>query len=189
MVGWIQRTTIVAFAGRYWPGSRACAKIVRMSRAFTKEDAGDPDDLPERHQSASPNYVTREGLSALRARVDELRERMAPLPKEGREAKELRRDLHYFEGRVASAIVVDPRPGPAPEARFGAVVDLRRQDGSSFTVAIVGQDEAEGAEGKAAWDSALALALMGAKKGDRVETDEHGVLQVEDCRYPERGPR
>ena len=36
-----------------------------MSRAFVKEDAGDPDDLPERHQSAAPNYVTPEGLAPL----------------------------------------------------------------------------------------------------------------------------
>ena len=42
-----------------------------MSRAFIKEDAGDPDELPDRHQSASPNYVTPEGLAAFQqAEID-----------------------------------------------------------------------------------------------------------------------
>ena len=47
----------------------------------------------------------------------------------------------------------------------------------------MGQDEAEGSEGKVAWDSALALALMGAKKGDRIELDDYGVLHVAGIHY------
>ena len=50
----------------------------------------------------------------------------------------------------------------------------------------MGQDEAEGAPDKLAWDSALALALMGTKKGDRIETEESGALTVEEIRYPGR---
>ncbi|HAM36462.1 MAG TPA: transcription elongation factor [Elusimicrobia bacterium] len=155
-----------------------------MSRAFIKEDAGDPDELPERHQSAAPNYVTRQGLSALRRRVDDLRERLGPLPGDGRETRELRRDLRYFEGRLASAIVVKHETGSAQEARFGAIVELRREDGSALRVAIVGQDEAEASDGKVAWDSVLALALMGARKGDRIETEDTGALIVTDIHYP-----
>jgi len=160
-----------------------------MSRAFIKEDAGDPDELPERHQSAAPNYVTREGLSVLRRRVHEFRKRLVSLPQEGLEARELRRDLRYFEGRAASAILVERQPGPAEEARFGAIVELLREEGGAFSVAIVGQDEAEGAQGKVAWDSALALALMGARKGDRIELDDYGALTVAAIRYPERPPQ
>ena len=157
-----------------------------MSRAFIKEDAGDPDDLPERHQSASPNYVTPEGLAALRQKAAELRSRLEPLAKDGREAREVKRDLRYYGGRVASAILVDPKNGPADDVRFGAVVELRGGDGKTRRVTIVGQDEADGAQDKIAWDSALALALMGAKKGDRIETEESGTLSVAAISYPGR---
>jgi len=50
----------------------------------------------------------------------------------------------------------------------------------------VGQDEAEGARDKIAWDSALALALMGAKKGACIETEESGTLTVTAILYPGR---
>ncbi len=146
-----------------------------MSRAFIKEDAGDSDEWPERHQSASPNYVTRAGLEALRRRAEELKARLEGAPPDSAAAREARRDLRYFTGRIASAILVEHPPGPAAEARFGAIVELGRDDGSVFCVAIVGQDEAEGAPGKIAWDSPLALALMGAKEGDRIETPEGAV--------------
>ena len=42
--------------------------------------------------------------------------------------------------------------------------------------------EAEEGAGKISWDSALALALMGAKAGDSVET-EHGVVRVVTITY------
>lgn len=157
-----------------------------MSRAFIKEDAGDPDELPERHQSASPNYVTPQGLAALRQKAAELRARLEPLAQDGREANEVKRDLRYFEGRVASAILVDPKNGPADEVRFGAVVELGGGDAKTVRVAIVGQDEAEGAPDKISWDSALALSLMGAKIGGRIETEESGTLSVLSISYPGR---
>ncbi|MBI5238958.1 MAG: GreA/GreB family elongation factor [Elusimicrobia bacterium] len=157
-----------------------------MSRAFIKEDAGDPDELPERHQSAAPNYVTPEGLAALRQRAAELRGRLKALSSESREAKEVKRDLRYFDGRLASAIPVDPKVAPLDEVRFGARVELQAADGKKRTVTIVGQDEAEGAPDKAAWDSALALSLMGTKKGERAETEEAGTLTVLSFTYPGR---
>src|SRR5271167_3475300 len=131
-----------------------------MSRAFTKEDAGDSDELPERHQSASPNYVTPEGLSALRRKMEQLREILASLPRESPRAREVRRDLRYFTGRVSSAIVVEPSNVISQEVHFGSIVDLRRPDGGIRRVIIVGQDEAEGSDEKIAWDSVLATALI-----------------------------
>ncbi|HVA65563.1 MAG TPA: GreA/GreB family elongation factor [Elusimicrobiota bacterium] len=154
-----------------------------MSRAFTKEDESDFDELPDRYQSASPNYVTREGLAALRRREEELRQGLASLPKESPRAREARRDLRYFAGRIASAILVEPQAGLAREVRFGAAVDLRLKDGRARRVVIVGQDEAEGSKDKIAWDSVLATALIGAKEGDRVETEEDGALVVEKISY------
>ena len=79
-----------------------------------------------------------------------------------------------------------PSYEPPDEIRFGAAVELRGDDGQTRRLAIVGQDEAEGAADKLAWDSALALALMGAKKGDRIETEESGALTVVSIDYPGR---
>ena len=157
-----------------------------MSRAFIKEDAGDPDELPERHQSASPNYVTPQGLDALRSRAAELRARLAPFPADSKEARVLQRDLRYYDGRVRSAILVDPKNAAEGEIRFGAIVDLLGDDGATRTVAIVGQDEAEGAPDKTSWDSTLALSLLGAKQGDRIDTEDSGSLTVVAIRYPGR---
>jgi transcription elongation GreA/GreB family factor len=157
-----------------------------MSRAFIKEDAGDPDELPERHQSASPNYVTPEGLAELKRRACDLLDRLKSLPADSREAKAVKRDLRYFDGRLASAIPVDPKVAPAEEVRFGARVELLAPDGRKRTVTIVGQDEAEGAQDKVAWDSALALSLMGARPGERVEAGEAGTLTVLSFTYPGR---
>ena len=155
-----------------------------MSRAFIKEDAGDPDELPELHQSSAPNYVTSVGLEALRQKAMELRRQLESLPPENRETPKVKRDLRYFEGRLASAILVDPGTGPLDEVRFGATVVMRTDNGRTRSVAIVGQDEAQGAADKIAWDSALAL--MGAKKGDRVETEDFGVVTILDIQYPGR---
>ncbi|MBI5623349.1 MAG: GreA/GreB family elongation factor [Elusimicrobia bacterium] len=157
-----------------------------MSRAFIKEDAGDPDDLPERHQSTAPNYVTQEGLAALMRKAEALRSELDAADRESRRARELKRDLRYYEGRLGSAVPVDPKAVPTDEARFGAAVDLQGADGSVRTVSIVGQDEAEEGGGKLAWDSSLALALLGKRPGDRVEVEDWGASIVKAVRYPGR---
>ncbi|MFA6317321.1 MAG: GreA/GreB family elongation factor [Elusimicrobiota bacterium] len=157
-----------------------------MSRAFIKEDAGDSDDLPERHQSTAPNYVTQEGLKSLLAKAEDRRARLSGLEPDSRGARELRRDLRYYEGRLGSAIPVDPKAGPGDEVRFGAEVELAGMDGSVRVVRVVGQDEAEEGGNMIAWDTPLALALMGRKAGDRVEAGEEGVFIVKTILYPGR---
>jgi transcription elongation GreA/GreB family factor len=149
-----------------------------MSRAFIKEDAGDSDQLPERHQSSSPNYVTPGGLAVLRRRAEELRARLESLAQDSRERREVLRDLRYYGGRLASAILVEAGACPAGEVRFGASVDLEAPDGSRRTVSIVGQDEADESAGKIAWDSSLALKLMGSQVGARVEAEFAGQESV-----------
>ena len=157
-----------------------------MSRAFIKEDAGDPDELPERHQSASPNYVTPQGLAALRQKAAELRARLEPLAQDGREANEVKRDLRYFEGRVASAILVDPKNGPADEVRFGAVVELGGGDGKTRPGGHRGSGRGRGRAGQDLLGLRFGLSLMGAKIGGRIETEESGTLSVLSISYPGR---
>jgi len=153
-----------------------------MSRAFIKEDAGDSDELPERHQSSAPNYVTPEGMAALRRRADELRARLESLAQDSPQRREVRREARYCEGRLASAILVAPGACPPDEVRFGACVDLEAPEGARRTVSIVGQDEADEAAGKIAWDSSLALKLMGARVGTRIEAGD-ALCTVAAIRY------
>ena len=159
-----------------------------MSRAFIKEDAGD-DELPERAQSASPNYVTLRGLDLLRRRVTELKAKLGALGPDDRARREVSRDLKYYERRIARAIPVDCAGRSNEEARFGATVLLRGEDGRELRYEIVGQDEAEEGGAKISWDSSPALALMGAKAGQTVELsigDQTVRALVAEIAYPPR---
>lgn len=153
-----------------------------MSRAFVKEDDGEPERLPDRPQSSFPNYITPAGLAALRARVEEAARRGAAAP-EGEAAKELKRDLRYLQERLARAIPVDNAGRPGDEVRFGAEVELEA-GGSIRKVRLVGEDEADEGAGRIPWTSALGMALLGAKLGDEIDVGEGERAVVCAIRYP-----
>jgi transcription elongation GreA/GreB family factor len=142
-----------------------------MSQAFVKEgDAS--EELPERPVSEKPNYVTADGLAELRRRRDELLARRSALsrrraPETEAELKLAERDLRYFEARLESAILVERHKDRPLEAIFGTTVEVADSEGRR-RYTIVGEDEADPAQGKISWCSPLALALMGAKPGDEV---------------------
>jgi len=145
-----------------------------MSRAFIKETDGDaPDDgLPERPQSAHPNYVTADGLADLHRQLDEtlaeerrLRDRhaageiaaKAPLAR-------IARDIRYLRRRIGDAILVESK---RDEVAIGTTVTI--DDGAARrTFTIVGEDQADPAEGKISWTSPLGSALLGQKRGSRL---------------------
>ncbi len=134
-----------------------------MSRAFINENAGDPDELPERPVPSSPNYVTPYGLDALRRKAVELKAAAVALPAGDKSRRALERDLKYYEARIARAILIQSAGRPGDEVRFGALVRVRDSGGGESTFRIVGQDEAEEGGGKLAWASSAALALHGGK--------------------------
>ncbi|HBL17893.1 MAG TPA: transcription elongation factor GreAB [Elusimicrobia bacterium] len=146
-----------------------------MSRAFIKEDAGDGggEELPARPESLGPNYVTPAGQKALEAELRRLEALIAaiPLMTEDLEAKKrrarLERDHRYFQRRVESAVVVDNSETPPAEVRFGARVEGVDEAGAAHCFSIVGEDEADAAQGRISWSSPLAGALLGLKVGDR----------------------
>ena len=132
-----------------------------MSRAFTKEDdAG--DDLPELPMPEGPNYVTARGVELLRAAVHDLMARRA----KAADPKPIDRDLRYLAARIDSAIIVTH--GSGPEARFGAAVTLKDENGAITTFRIVGEDEARAGSDLMPWSAPLAQAVLGAKAGDNV---------------------
>jgi transcription elongation GreA/GreB family factor len=146
-----------------------------VNRAFVKDpdDAGRPEEVPERPQSHHLNYVTPTGLLQLRASAAALMEKRDRLIEQGKlanpqELATVQRDLRYDEGRLQRALVVDPRSGPVDRVHFGAVVEVCDESGMVETYHIVGEDEADSALGKISWVSPLAEALLHAECGDEV---------------------
>ena len=78
------------------------------------------------------------------------------------------REIRYYEARIKQAIPVDPDQQPPGEVAFGAEVTVEDEDGEAKTRRIVGEDEADPAEGKVSWISPLAKALIDARAGDLV---------------------
>lgn len=151
-----------------------------MNKAFTKEDA--PDALlvvPPRAPlpPGVPNYVTARGLALLRAELADVDAARARLNGDASDDAERTRRLTIVNARladlaarVAGAQLVDPRTQPQGEVRFGATVTLRTRQGDGageerrFT--IVGVDEAAPAEGRVAFLSPIARAVIGLRVGE-----------------------
>jgi transcription elongation GreA/GreB family factor len=141
-----------------------------MSRAFVKEDdnAG-IEPLPDRPISPHANLVTPEGLAAIERQLAELAERhAAALQAEDRAALgSIGRDLRYWNARRANAQVVKAPEAPS-EVAFGTTATIARDDGRRQTWRIVGEDEADPAQGRLSYVSPVAQALMGKRIGDVV---------------------
>ena len=163
-----------------------------MSRAFVKEGAPEvPVVIPPRPPlpAGVPNYVTPEGLAALRAEKSEIEADRAALddtdPDAGRTREVLTGRLRDLVERIARSQVVDPSAASRPEARFGATVTVRHDDGAERTVQIVGVDQATG-EGTVAFTSPIARALTGRRAGETVRLQTPGgerALEVVAVRY------
>jgi transcription elongation factor GreB len=140
-----------------------------MSRAFVKERDGDADDdrLPERPRSAEPNYVTEAGLRELKRRLAEAEAERERLESDGASKSALARStraIKHLELRVESAIV---SAQTTDEIGLGARVTID-DGGKRMTYTIVGEDQADPANGLISWTSPLGRALVGRKRGDNV---------------------
>ncbi|QOT71080.1 MULTISPECIES: GreA/GreB family elongation factor [Sphingobium] len=137
-----------------------------MSVAFRRES--DEEHLEPTFEiplPPGPNWVTARGLRLTREKVEALEavdtEAMAE-----EDAKKLKRELRYWRTRLATA---ELRPVPDAEAvAFGSRVTYRL-NGKEKRVAIVGDDEAEPAEGRIAFSAPLARAMMDAEEGESVD--------------------
>ncbi len=140
-----------------------------MSQAFVKEtDTVRSDELPDREISLHPNYVTTEGLALIEARVAGFQRDYAEAqaaddrPRLARAARELR----YWTARRQSAQLVPPGADDG-RIRFGSRVTLKDSEGER-SYRIVGEDEADPAQGSLSYISPLARVLIGKEEGDRV---------------------
>jgi transcription elongation GreA/GreB family factor len=153
-----------------------------MSRAFTRESDDDPGTLPERAVSTHPNLVTPAGLTAIEAQLYSLERELAAARAGGDSALRARieRDLRYWTQRRSSARVVAPATAP-DRVRFGVRVTLRAADGAERSFRLVGEDEADAAQGRLSWVAPLAQALLGHEPGDtvRFQSGELEILRLE----------
>jgi transcription elongation factor GreB len=128
-----------------------------VSRGFVKDDDDRPERPPSRPVSDRPNYVTPNGLALLHGALARAR------------ADADQRNIEYYEGRIASAEVIDPHSAEPGVVAFGCTVIGHEQgSGTKIRLRIVGEDEADPAHGTISWISPYAEALAGHRAGDRV---------------------
>ena len=153
-----------------------------MSRAFVKEpDGADTfEELPDRPISEHPNLVTAEGLAQIEATLARLHEEHARAQRAADRAAlaTIGRDLRYWTARRSTAQAV-PAPEQTDTVQFGSTVTIERDDGRRQTWRIVGEDEAEPAQGTLSYVSPVARALMGKSVGDVVQAGSSEAEIVE----------
>ena len=134
-----------------------------MSVAFRREsDEEHKEPRVELPIPPGPNLVTAAGLVLTKAKVAELEGAVAAEPDAECRAP-IERELRYWRTRLATAELAPPPP--AHEAAFGSRVTFRLA-GATRILDIVGDDEADPANGKIAFSAPLARALIGAGPGD-----------------------
>ena len=161
-----------------------------MSRAFVKEDAAEPDENPpEKPLSPHPNYVTPRGAKLLQDEEARLSAELVTFvgaqddAARRRRKREFERDLRYVRARLETAIPVDPANLPKDEIRFGARIALKRDDGETRALRIVGEDEAEQGGELVPWSGPFVQALFGLKAGAALDwnSERWTIVSVE---YP-----
>ena len=141
-----------------------------MSVAFRRD--GDEEHLEPKFEipiPPGPNLVTARGLALIEAQVATLTARLATLAGQGDDDPAVlsaRRDLRYWHNRQITAELMPP-PADGIVA-FGTSVTFRL-NGTERTLQIVGDDEADPANGLISFSAPLARALLGAEAGELLE--------------------
>lgn len=157
-----------------------------MSVAFTKEESAETAAetlLPDRAVSPHPNLVTKAGLTALEAQMQEARvayEAAATIDdvneKRRQQAGPLR-DVRYLSERLRTAQLM-PEPASNEIVAFGSTVTFSRDDGRVQKYRIVGEDEADPKAGSISYVSPVARILMGKAVGDLVTVGDQKLEVV-----------
>ncbi len=144
-----------------------------MSVAFTREEdlESQAADQPDRPISPHPNLVTASGLARIDAALASAQAAYAAARGAGDISTDrtamarATRDLRYWSSRRGSARLTEPDIEPG-KVLFGRTVEIKREDGRRQSFRIVGEDEADPAQGRISHISPLARALLGASVGD-----------------------
>ena len=133
-----------------------------MSVAFRRES--DDEHLEPKFEipiPPGPNLVTARGLAMIGQRVSDLETAIAGLTDETMRTA-AKRDLRYWQTRQVTAELMPIPTGSKVE--FGTSVSFL-MGGKSRDIALVGDDEADPANGLISFSAPLARALMGAEVG------------------------
>jgi len=138
--------------------------------------------------SETKNYITPDGLSALKAEAEELLYQERPKVVETvawaagngdrsengdyiygkRRLREIDRRIRYLTNRIEMAEVIDPKSLSSDRVIFGATVVIEDESGLQKSYQIVGEDEIDTECNKISWKSPIAKALLGKKTDDEV---------------------
>jgi transcription elongation factor GreB len=134
-----------------------------VSKAFTRDDDGAPEPPLRRPglEVPVPNFVTADGLRALRAELE-------------RGTSEERARL--LAEHLATAQTVEPDDRDV--VGFGATVTVEDEAGKRSRYRIVGVIEAAPKQGAISWQSPVARSLLDARVGDTVELPRGEVTVV-----------
>lgn len=157
-----------------------------MAVAFTREEDHEARaaDLPDRPISPHRNLVTASGLAAIEVELAAARAAYAAAQAEGGISVDrtamarATRDLRYWSARRASAQLTEPE-GEAGKVQFGRTVEIERDDGRRQSFRIVGEDEADPAQGRLSYVSPLAVAMLGKAVGEAAVVNGAEVEIVE----------
>ena len=152
-----------------------------MSRGFIKE--GDQEEIPRVPMRAYlpegvPNYVTKEGLEALK---EELKDLEAERVKAGDNyimVNFIDASIKLLVDRINNAVEVDLSKSNKDTVSFGAWV---RYNGR--VMRIVGVDEADVNKGLISFISPIAKMLIGKKSGDIIELKGSEKIKVEEVSF------
>ena len=171
-----------------------------MSKAFTKESAGDDEDdlaLPPL-PAGSKNYITPEGYQRLRNELINLIDSERPKVVEivhwaasngdryengdylygKKRLREIDRRIRFLTKRLDIAEVADPSLHHGnDQVFFGATVTYENLAGVERTVTIKGIDEVDNLKGEVSWISPIARALLKSREGDEVQFMAPGGLE------------
>ena len=152
-----------------------------MSRGFIKE--GDQEEIPRVPPRAYlpegvPNFVTKEGLEALKEELRALETERANVGDNYIMGNFLDATLKQLVERINSAVEVDLAKANKDIVSFGAWV---RYNGR--VVRIVGVDEADVNKGLISFISPIAKSLIGKKAGDVIELKGSEKISVEEVSF------
>ena len=148
-----------------------------MSRGFIKE--GDQEEIPMVPPRAYlpegvPNYVTKEGLDALKEELKSLEVERVKAGDNYIMVNFLDATIKLLVSRINSAVEVDLSKVSKDKVSFGAWV---RYNGR--VVRIVGVDEADVNKGLVSFVSPIAKVLIGKKAGDIIELGKERIVVEE----------
>ena len=139
----------------------------------------------------SPHQLTESGVAELEAELEKLKQRRGEVAERLKAAKELGdlsenadytvalEEQEYVESRineisdVLQNVEIIKSPGDKDKVELGNTVTLE-SEGKDISYTVVGSLESDPTAGKISQESPIGKALLGAKKGDRVEITTPG---------------